>query len=399
LKIQSPGYYAAANQPELLNELNLKEGQRIIGRIVSLNNDEAVLDLAGRSIHAKVEGFLPPIGTTQTFSVALDEQGRTILRVQLNPQENNSGNDNLKASPAVENTALQKSIINALNQEGLPATNENIQKITQYIQDFQAKYQQSISAKVFTFIMARKWPVDPATILTSLVFQEPEARDQLWEKLRKTLTEQNTNQTLLSQLNLKKQSNVPEIAAKLKLLTGLNIANAKRSIAAADFKTQADIAAKKEPSGADSSDDKTQREKIESILEQNIAVNKSILKETTVSGHFNVIPLLVIDTQSNIRECMVQWKEEKSGANNINSIQTLYMTIPTDNLGDIDLVLRSDSKGTRINLQVNSDAIRRYLTENASELKTMIAGDNTTISIDLKDKIENLAAPGVDLWM
>ena len=35
--------------------------------------------------------------------------------------------------------------------------------------------------------MAQKWPVTPATTLTSWVYQEPEVRELLWNKLQEAM--------------------------------------------------------------------------------------------------------------------------------------------------------------------------------------------------------------------
>lgn len=395
MKIFSPNLFSATNQLQLLNELNLKEGQKVVGRISSLDDDGAVLELAGRFIQAKIEGDLPPTGTSQTFVVKIDEQGRIILKVHQNLKITDS--ERVKANKVMEDVSGQKKIIAALMKDGLPPSNDNVVKVTRYLQDFQTKYQQPVDAKVFTFIMAQKWPVTPAMILTSMVYQEPEVRDQLWNKLQKILMKQDAGETFLSQLNLKMQSNVPEIIHKLKSLAGKNILETtmEPAITASNHQTQT-----KRISKLLTEDNPKQEKELESILEQNIALNKAILKETAVGGLYNLVPLLISDSQSGIHECMVRWKVEKDSDNSVDSDQIVYMTIPTDNLGDINMILRSGPRGTRINLRVSDEEVRKYLLKNTSAMKAALAEDNAKISISLTENEElNLKTSGVDLWM
>jgi hypothetical protein len=485
--------FSSVNQLQLLTELNLKEGQKVIGRVISLSTDEALLEIAGRPIQAKIEGNPPPAGSTQTFLVNTDEQGRVILKVLQNPSETSSenlkGNSvSLKADPDPEAANIRKSIVSALTKDGLPPTNENVDKVARYLQDFQAKYQQPLNPKVFTFIMAQKWPVTPATVLASWVHQDPEARDVLWDKLQDSLPEQETA-GFQAKLVVNMQSNVPEIADKLKSLVGLKLqgfldklsellqqsksssqpntnsstnTTPSKILLPNELKAQLlstiknELTAKPKPeqqpatdgiqqSRVDSKsiDSKLQKattnkgvllnqaksdsevtivkgqattanvkdvlpektiephqEKIGSILDQNISINKAILKETAVNGSSNLIPLLVNDSQSTIHECLVQWKEEKSSNNDAANDQVVYMTIPTDNMGDIKLALRIGSGGTRINLRVNSEEVRKYFMQHTTDLKTDISKENTMISVNLNEN-EDLcpSVRGVDLWM
>ena len=484
MRINGANIFSASNQMQLLTELNLKEGQKVIGKVISLAMDEALLEIAGRPIQAKIEGNPPPAGSTQTFLVNTDEQGRILLKVLPNPQEMSSetlkeNNDGLNTIVS-EDSLVQKSIISALTKDGLPPTIENVEKVTQYLQDFQAKYQQSLNPKVFTFIMAQKWPITPATVLASWVHQDPEVRDVLWNKLPDSMPEQEAA-TFQAKVPLNMPNDAPAIADKLKSLVGNKLQglfdqlsdllhqsksstqpgsnatpmtskvlspNELKAQLFSTFKneltpkTKPDVQssnqqsrvdpqsvdskqqsitlvknvllnqAKPEPLAAiknqDTSDEKgvaekitePHQEKIQSILDQNININKAILRETAVSGSSNLIPLLVNDSQSTIHECMVQWKEEKSSTNSAANDQVVYMSIPTDNMGNINLALRIGTGSTRIDLHVNSEAIRKYFMQHTAELKADLAKDNTLISVNLNENEEGTPGiHGVDLWM
>ncbi|HEX3043679.1 MAG TPA: hypothetical protein VHY08_02915, partial [Bacillota bacterium] len=199
----------------VIDELNLKEGQTIIGRIISMSGENALLDLAGRPLQAKVEGNPPlSLGTTATFKVATDPEGRIVLRLSTNVTENNETNFQNINPKAAPDPALQKTIISALKQAGLPVTPETTAKVFMQMTDFQAKYQQPVSPQVFTFIMAQKWPVTPGTILLALTHQDPKLRDLLWNTLQKSMSQPELAE-LLTRFVLNPGANPSLLAEKL----------------------------------------------------------------------------------------------------------------------------------------------------------------------------------------
>jgi hypothetical protein len=108
---------------------------------------------------------------------------------------------------------------------------------------------------------------------------------------------------------------------------------------------------------------------------------------------------LVSDSQSIIHEGIEQWKEEKSSNGNVYDVQNIYMTIPTENLGNINICLQRGPNGTRIIIKVDTEEVRKYLLENTAEIKSLIS-KNALITIDLNEKYDiDADIPGVDLWM
>lgn len=175
---------------QTISELNLKEGQVIMGKIISLAMDEAVLEIAGRALQAKVEGNPPAVpGNVATFQVGKDEMGRVLLKFIANVADTGGVIPRETNPDKGPDPAGMKNIQAALRREGVVPSPENIEKIWRSLQDFQVKYQQPLNPQVLAFIVARKWPVTPGTILTSMVFQDKEVRDFLWNQLRKSLPE------------------------------------------------------------------------------------------------------------------------------------------------------------------------------------------------------------------
>lgn len=505
LRIDGPNIFPALNnQLQLLNELNLKEGQKIIGKIINLFNNDAMLEIAGRPLQAKIEGTLLDgnpllVGTTQTFLVNTDDQSRIVLKIISNTPENTeivnnstgSTNDTTpfvgkSAVPGFNNASLdqqQKVVAAALNKEGLSPTNENVSKVMRYLQDFQIKYKQPLDPQVVTFIMSKKWPVTPGTILASLVFQDQGVRNlllntfqnalpdkaatsvftkyllnmnsespEIQEKLQnsvdfkmqdlleklsdlmqqaKTNPQPKTNPTQLSEKSFiineiktllqssgknltaedpkpKSKEQTPTIPEKTQFLgnAGLNgkqqlpLTTKIPSINQAKLETIA-MKTKSDPELTDSEEKSVGLPvKVQTVLDQNIALNKAILKETAVNGSSNLIPLLVNDSQTNIRECMIKWQEEKNETNNGKADQVVYMNIPTENMGDIHLALRVGANGTKINFRVFSEEIRKYLLQHTNELKQSLPQDNPIIAVNLNEKdLSNTEIYGVDIWM
>ena len=192
MKINTSNPYSIlTDSAQTLGELNLKEGQRIIGKIIRLAGDQALLEMAGRPLTAKVEGVqnLNP-GSAYTFEVATDDQNRVVLRIANNqntaaPETGAQPSGSQSSNSSQPELAVQKAIINALENAGLPVTNENIASVSGSLREFEAKYQQSLPPQVITFIISQKWPINPGTILAAWIHQDPGVRNLLWNLLQR----------------------------------------------------------------------------------------------------------------------------------------------------------------------------------------------------------------------
>lgn len=462
--------------------LNLRDGQIIIGKVITASTDEALLEMAGHSFAAKIEGD-PELesGAVLKFLVNHDQQGRVLLKITSGVQAqeaNNSANVELSGKQVFDPN-LQKAITTALTKEGLPATQENIENFTRLLQSFQSKYQQSLPPQILAFITARKLPVNSETIMTGWVFQDTELRNLLWNALRRTGTEQ-SGTSVLARSIFGMSTKPEEIQTKLETLvkqltTLIRHANGDQSGAAIPVKqgqTAADGLIRQsfldsnsefsllsrqsltkqssEPalrqfnqdgSSApfvkvannqtlsqtqtaevselpkvpiineikqlvskltESFDPKDLRDKIEVLLDRNLGLNKAILQENSVNGNYNLIPLLVNDPQNMLHEIMIKWREESSARKDGSIDQVLRMNIPTENLGEIRLLLRTGSNGTQITFKVDNEAIRKYLVKNLTELKESVNRKDLSINVALEPKENSFNSAlngGVDLWI
>ncbi|HBE77720.1 MAG TPA: hypothetical protein DDW65_08025 [Firmicutes bacterium] len=377
-----------------LQELNLKAGQKIVAKILSNIDDNVVLEIAGRPIKASIEGDIE-LAVIQTFIADTDEQGRIILRVQPSSQgisEASAANEN---GVARANLPPIQAVISALTKAGLQSTEENVEMVTGYLRDFQTKYGEPVNPNVFTFIMAKGWPVNPSTILAALVYQDPKVREELWNQLQ---AKQNSSGSKVKLAGIMLSDADPaKIAGNLRSLTGLNCRELLAQISKKESFTHTQTR-----SSENTEVKAAAKEKLQTILDHNIGLSKSILRETAANGAANLIPLLVNDSQNMIHECRVQWQwqEEQKKNSQGSRDQLVYITIPTVNLGDINLVLRTGKSGTRINLQVNSEEVRKYFLRHTAELQTELTKDNTVISVKLNEpEYGTPGVQGVDLWM
>jgi len=465
--------FIAASKVVSVDELNLRDGQKIIGRVISTSTDEALLEMAGRNLRAKVEDA-PEVqsGAVLKFVVKHDPEGRVILKVLANDQgANNSGKVNNMGEPN-----LQKAISMALTEEGLPVTQANIDKFAQLIQSFQVKYQQALPPKVLAFINAQNWQVNPETIMTAWLFQDDELRDFLWNLLERTKTGQ-SDSSLLTRLILNMSAKPEELQTKLQTLvkqldalirylhdhksnfstsTGqnqtVNHGLFRHLLTANDsdldpllrqlmagFKTKEPLR-QFNPNEKDALNQKninlrtkdqlttslevsktsifnelkqliaklnesvnsnTLREKIEILLDRNLALNKAVLQENSINGNFNLVPLLINDPQNMLHEVLIKWREEPSEQKEGTVEQVLGMNVPTDNMGVIRLMLRTGPGGTRISFKVDNDSIRKYLIGNLEELKKNVNKKDLIIKVGLMPKEKDFGPvfQGVDLWI
>lgn len=235
MKINASNPYSIfTDSAQALGELNLKEGQRIIGKVLRLAGDQALLEMAGRPLSAKVEGVrsLNP-GSAYTFEVATDDQNRIILRIVNNsttaaPEESAQSAGLQPSNGAQPDRAVAKAIISALENAGLPVTGESIADIFGSLREFEAKYQQPLPPQVITFIISQKWPINPGTILAAWIHQDHGVRDLLWNQLYRAALQKTgaggyddlTNEWLF---NPRADTAVPSLTAKLQSYSGMQL--------------------------------------------------------------------------------------------------------------------------------------------------------------------------------
>lgn len=470
------GFYPISNSNIFpVEALNLRDGQKIIAKVISASADEALLEMAGHNIHAKIEGE-PEVesGAVLKFLVNHDQQGRVLLKIISNDQPvNNFDNLDTLTKQAIDPN-LQKAITTALTKEGLPVNQENLEKFIRLLQGFENKYQQTLPPQVLAFISANKWPINPETIMTAWVYQDTKLRDFLWNLLRQSGSDQ-SGTNVLARLMLGITSKPEELQAKLETLfkqieTIIRYVNKnesdvpmsarqieaganglfRQSLLKDDAElnqllrqlttkptTEAKLRQSTNPNSdplvkttnnqtpnretgtpelkgslfselkqlvsklASTFEQKDLGEKIEVLLDRNLALTKTDLQENSPNGNYNLIPFLVNDSQGFLHEVLIKWQEQSKGSKDGISEQVLQMNIPTENLGEINLTLRTGRNGTQITFKVDHDFVRKYLLRNLAELRTNVKGKNLLINVALEAKgnLSSSTNNGVDLWI
>jgi hypothetical protein len=425
--------------------LNLRDGQRIIGKVISASADEALLEMAGHSFRAKIEGN-PEVesGAVLKFLINHDEQGRVLLKIISNDQPTN---DSDKSNPLSKQTIDQKAITTALSKAGIPVNQENIDNFIELLENFQSKYRQDIPPQVLAFIIAREWRVNPETIITSWLYQDHELRNLLWNLLHHSDSKQ-SKASLLARLMLEMSSKSEEVQGKLETLfkqietiicyMNKNEDSSSMSLKEAQTFPKTELrrsanqnynpglfektASNQSPNLATKTstfnasfvhqlkqlvlkltstfEPKELNEKLEVLLERNLALNKALLQENSNNANHNLIPFLVIDSQNVLHEVLVKWREEPGDNKQVKREQIIQMNIPTENLGEIHLYLRIGGNGSQITFKVENDSVRKYLLRNLIELKESVNRKDVLINVTLEPK-ENYSNPlsGVDLWI
>ncbi len=122
------------------------------------------------------------------------------------------------------------------------------------------------------------------------------------------------------------------------------------------------------------------------LLTQNAAVkNSNNLLGTNNSG--NVIPLLIAGQDGMINESLLEWtvkngKEESSAG--ISGAQWIRLTVPTRNLGEVRVLVKTGPGSTMIQFQVQSEAIKEQFNANLGQLRQLILGINPVVRVSLQ---------------
>jgi hypothetical protein len=174
------------NNHDLAGQLGLKDGQKIIGRIIGFEQGEVLLQLAGKTIAAKLEGEPAPQGSLVLFGVSILQAERIELKVIGNLSQPDESGENTQAPASADDPRIKSLISAALKEFGLTDSPQNIEKIFSSLKAFESKYQQLLDPKVFSFLMEKNLPVTPGTVLFSWLYQDKELRNVLWNLLNRS---------------------------------------------------------------------------------------------------------------------------------------------------------------------------------------------------------------------
>lgn len=411
MNIQQLGVIIGKNQIDSSLNLNLHDGQKIVGRILSVTSapsqiaSQVLLELAGHTLPARVEGFSVNAGSLFLFNVSLAKQGKIELKIisEFN------GENNVESQ--FEN--LELNICQQLLERGVKPSPENVVKISRYLMDFQTKYQQILEPKIIAFLMAQKLPVKPDTILFSWLSQDGELRNYLWNLLQKakmmdrelilkpTLTtdsilkmlEQITTQNVLSQ-----KQNHPQLSENSLNHPDLISTNSENE----QSEGQAAFCTVNNDSNKGELTESTRDgglEKLQTVLKQSIQLSR--MTDHHPQDQFmttGLYPFLIKDSHGECHEGYIAWEERKNSHQNKEKEQLIRIKLYTDNLGDIIVKLSIKPDNAHIRLEVESKEVQAYLLKNGQALEAIMEL-KTTMTVGLIEQSEQTITGKVDLWM
>jgi hypothetical protein len=364
-------------------ELGLKDGQSIVGRVIGSAPNEVVLQLAGKTLAAQLEGKPLIPGTVALFGVKTTPSGTVELQVLTNLAASEPG-----ASEGDVLGAVIMAACRCFGQEGSPA---QVDRIAEELRVLAAKYGQAPPPEALLYLRAQNWPVTPGTLLLSWLCHDRELRDYLWTRLRYSASFKG------------QPGKLPPVWDLGNLLTGKTVG------APAAFSTI-------EPRFADDATDATDEstgvnhpildcaeaeesrwEQMRPLLEKSLNLDR---EPPTRPGSAleTVAPFLIRTAMGLVTELRLKWST-KSDNGAAGGEELVRLTVPTTNLGEIALTLLIRAERTQIIFKVGSAPAQEYLRRNLDDLKKLL-GDKTQISV-VRDEQLNLADTDtkVDLWM
>jgi hypothetical protein len=351
-----------------LRELGLKDGQKIIGRILSVSADEVWLQLAGKTLAAQLEGqpLLP--GAVVLFRVALAESGKVELKVLTN-----------LTKPATETITpgeadLRTWIATACRQLGWEDGPAQVDQIYRDLQLFTAKYGQTPPPEIFVWLKTQNWPSTPGTILLAWLYQDQELRNLLWTRLR-------WNAQLKQQPGLLPQVWDPADSQ----LFDATLVNEQSAL------TDPALPA------VSKTESKSVWEQLQPLLEKSLNLDQDAAASSTATPPPTVLPFLIQTTAALVTELRIKWSSKPKSGDTTGREELIRMVIPTENLGDIYLTVLLSTAKTQINFKVASPTIQEYLNRNLDDLKRLM-NEHTSIVVGVT-AVNHAAEAKVDLWM
>lgn len=401
MNIQRLDVIIGKNQTGIAGELNLRDGQKIVGRILNVENDQVLLEMAGHILPAKVEGLSVSAGSLFLFKVSLAKENQIELKVISNLQ-GETNPTNVSKDIQVQSSPEYR-LYQALSEMGVKPLPENLAKMIRVMAEYQTKYQQVPELKAFALLFAQKWPVTPGTTMLAWMSQDPEVRSYLWNLLQDSgLLEKyliikpsnNRNQIIRA---LQQIQNQPESNGESPLLKEVSSNQSDLSLKIQQENEKLLLAENSERKLVDSFSEKS-LESIREVLQKSfqLSSNWSRSSDRPVVGGF--YPFLVPDSQGKLHECFIEWQEEQNLKEKNQKEQLIRVQLFTDNLGEILLQVRIKPNHTLVDIRVESDPIRQILQEKKVELINTI-DISATVTISLREKVTQPISGKVDLWM
>jgi hypothetical protein len=400
---------------DFAGQLGLKDGQKIIGRIVGSGQGEVLLQLAGKTVVAKLEGEPVPQGSLLLLGVSLPQGDRIELKVMENLSQPAGGGTDIRLPDSAGDPQFRALISAALKEFGLNDSASNIEKVVSVIKEFESQYQLLLAPKVFTFLLGKNWPVTPGTVLFSWLYQDEELRGVLWNLLNRSLWVRDNPALLSKVFDLGEEAPAfptpdvnpaSELSGPDELVT---VQTGKEGGSGGTSPTVPSETGVLQPSQVLSEGQELQNpenkseyslaeiEKFKTVLEQSLRLEQAGNEKNQINGGETIIPFLVRTPKNTLREYIVKWNEKSSHTDGGEKEESVRVVIPTENMGDITLQMLLSSKGVRIGLKVMSAPVKNYITRHLSDLRTTVGPEARIAVSTVATKSETESR--MDLWM
>jgi hypothetical protein len=374
-----------------LGELGLKDGQNIVGRIISVGVDEVLLQLVGKTISAQLEGkpLLP--GATVLFGVTLAESGKVALKVLTNLTQ--PVTSEAVETPTLNEAGLKTVIATACRQLGPEGAPVQVGDIYRDMELFAAKYGKTPPPEVFVWLRGQHWPVTPGTMLAAWLYRDQELRNLIWTRLR-WIAQLRQQPELLPPVWDRDQIQLsPETAQSGELMaTSAQVVDGQSYNSAMNSDRQALTDPLLHFEGT--AEDKSVWEQLQPLLAKSLNLDQTSANPTQPA--VTIVPLLIQTAAALVTELRLKWSAKPKQSADPECEELIRMVIPTENMGDILLTVLLSSKKTQINLKVASPAVQEYLTQNLAELHSLM---DEPIYIAVGVTPANAGEAKVDLWM
>lgn len=143
---------------------------------------------------------------------------------------------------------------------------------------------------------------------------------------------------------------------------------------------------------------KVNKEQLFFLLKESIGLVKNSNQESN-TFNLNIVPFVMVDARKQVHESLIEWQEKKQLiAGREVTEQKIRMVIPTENLGEIGLLLITQGSNAKIQFEVRSEPIRQWLSARCQELKRTINSREVNVGVVVR-QTPNRAGSEVDLTL
>jgi hypothetical protein len=372
---------------DFTGQLGLKDGQKIIGRIVGSGPGEVLLQLAGKIVAAKLEGEPVPQGALVLLGVSLPQGDRIELKVIENLAQPAEGRGDPRLPVSAGDPRFRALISAALKEFGLNDSAQNIEKLVSVIKAFESQYQQLPDPKVFTFLLGKNWPVTPGTVLFSWLYQDRNLRSILWNLLDRSPWLRSNPLLQPRVLDLGAEPPGPGVNPESELFGPDEPIMEQTSPEVRELPTP----------GSKTTYSPEEIGKLKTVLEKSLLLAKAENGQDRPAGAEALVPFLVRTPERTLREYVVRWKEKSNQTEGGAKEEAVRLVIPTENMGNITLQMLVSPKRVRIGLKVMSGPVKDHITRNLSDLRTTV-GPEAQIAVSIVAAKSDTESR-MDLWM